>query len=63
MVEKFIKAELDSLFIPRIPSTDVPLKKIYAALPYVSEFSNREVKVELNKLNSTKQNSFRFQIN
>ena len=49
MVEKCIKTKFDSLFIPRIHSTDVPFKKIYATLPYVSEFSN-EVKVELTKL-------------
>ena len=50
MDEKSIKIKLDSFFLPRIPSTDVPLKKIYITLPYVSEFSNREVKVELTKL-------------
>ena len=41
---------MDSLFIPCVPSTDVPLKKIYATLPYVSEFLNREVKDEITKL-------------
>ena len=47
MVEKFIKTKLNSLFIPRIPFTDIPLKFFFATLPYVSEFLNHEVKVEL----------------
>ena len=50
MIEKCIKTKLDSLFIPSIPSTDVPLKKMYATLSYVSAFSNHEFKVELTQL-------------
>ena len=46
LVEKCIKTKFDFLFISRIPSTDVSLKK-YTQL---YEFSNREVKVELTKL-------------
>ena len=40
MVDKCIKSKLDSVFTTRIPSFDVPLKKIHATLLYVSEFSN-----------------------
>ena len=45
-----MKTKLDPLFIPRIPSTELPLKTICTSLPYVSEFSNREVKFELTQL-------------